>query len=123
MKKHFFLFFLSCLSSLASPASPAAGYERIITLGAPAAELVYALGLGEAVLARGDLDLWPPALRALPGVGGASNPNMELILQLRPDLLVADRNFSLLAARLESYGIPTLLFGAYNTHEVIPAVS
>ncbi|MDR2050162.1 MAG: ABC transporter substrate-binding protein [Deltaproteobacteria bacterium] len=101
---------------------PARGYARIITLGAPAVEIVFALGLGEAVIARGKWDLWPPAARALPQVGTASQLNLELILSLKPDLLVADRSFAGAAGRLAGRSIPVFTFSAYNTQEVIPAV-
>ena len=105
------------------PDGPVLGRERIITLGAPAAELVYALGLGDRIVGRGTWDLWPPALRNLPQVGGAGSPNLELILHLRPDLLVADSRFADLAGILDSHGIPAILFSAYLTQEVIPAVN
>lgn len=105
-----------------APARAGAACERIITLGAPAAELVYALGLGEKIIARGKLDLWPPALASLPQVGPPGQINLELILSLKPDLVAADASYSRLAERLRAYGIRTITFSAYNTQDVLPAL-
>jgi iron complex transport system substrate-binding protein len=109
-----------CLCVPAAAAAREAG--RIIVLGAPAVEIVCALGLEERIVGRAAWDLWPPGVRALPQVGGAEAPNLERILALRPDLVVADSNFARLAERLEAYHIPSFTFSAYNAHEIIPAV-
>ncbi len=103
-------------------AAPARAAERIIALGAPAVEITCALGLGDKIIARAAWDMWPPKIRRLPQVGEPGSPNLELILRLKPDLVVADMNFSALAGRLKPYGIPAITLSAYNTHEVIPAV-
>ena len=95
---------------------------RIIALGAPAVEIICALGLQEAIIARGSWDVWPPSVRALPHVGNASNLNMELLLHLKPNIVVADVNYPQLAARLAQYDIPLISVNAFNIPDVIPAV-
>jgi iron complex transport system substrate-binding protein len=63
--------------------------QRVISLAPHATELLFAAGAGDrivGVLAPGDS---PPEARRLPKVGDASAVNLEAILALRPDLVVA----------------------------------
>lgn len=69
--------------TLAAPA------RRVISLAPHATELLFAAGAGEnvvGVLAPAD---WPPEAASRPRVGDASAINLEGILALKPDLVVA----------------------------------
>lgn len=68
---------------LANPA------DRIITLAPSLAELVYAAGAGtklEAVVAYSD---FPPEVQNLPLVGDAFRVDLERVIELQPDLIIA----------------------------------
>jgi iron complex transport system substrate-binding protein len=61
---------------------------RIVTLAPHAAELVYAAGAGERIVAVVKGTDYPPAARALPIVGDAAALDLERIVALAPDLIV-----------------------------------
>ncbi len=62
---------------------------RVITLSPHLAELVYAAGAGETLVATVEYSDFPDAARQLPRVGDAFRLDRERILSLEPDLLLA----------------------------------
>jgi iron complex transport system substrate-binding protein len=67
-------------------ASPAA---RVVSLAPHLTELVYAAGGGGALVGVSDFSDYPPEARALPRVGGSAGIDVEAVLALRPDLVLA----------------------------------
>lgn len=63
--------------------------QRLLTLSPHLAELAYAAGAGEHLLATVEYSEYPPAAARLPRVGDAFRLDVERILSLRPDLVVA----------------------------------
>lgn len=63
--------------------------RRIITLSPHAAELVHAAGAGSYLIGAAEFSNYPPAVTALPSVGGSAALDIERILSLKPDLVVA----------------------------------
>ncbi|MBN2548939.1 MAG: ABC transporter substrate-binding protein [Anaerolineales bacterium] len=72
--------------SLTSPA------QRIVSLAPSNTEILFAVGAGAQTVGRDDFSSYPEAALALPDVGGGMSAlNLELIVSLKPDLvLVAD---------------------------------
>lgn len=62
---------------------------RIIALSPGATELVFAAGAGEKMVAAVSFSDYPPAARQLPRVGSYNRLDMEAILALKPDLIIA----------------------------------
>ncbi|KXS51612.1 MAG: iron complex transport system substrate-binding protein, partial [Marinobacter sp. T13-3] len=62
---------------------------RIAALSPGATELVWAAGAGEQVVAVVDYSDYPPAAKAVPKVGSHTRLDMERLLQLQPDLVIA----------------------------------
>jgi iron complex transport system substrate-binding protein len=62
---------------------------RIVSLAPHLTELVYAAGAGARLVGAVDYSDFPPAARALPRVGSDAYINIEAVLALRPDLIVA----------------------------------
>jgi len=91
--------------------------ERIISLVPSSTELIVALGAAESLVARTTFDR-DPALAHLPSLGGGLTPNLEAMVALRPDLVVASPDGGLQTAlgRLEGMGVP-LYAGASGTME------
>ncbi len=62
---------------------------RIVTLAPHLAELVYAAGAGPRLVGVSAYSDHPPAARALPVVGDAGRLDLERIVALKPDLVLA----------------------------------
>lgn len=63
--------------------------QRIVSLAPHATELLFAAGAGSAVVGAVAHSDWPPPARALPRVGDAAALDLERIVGLAPDLVVA----------------------------------
>jgi len=87
----------------------AAPARRIVSLAPHLTELLYAAGAGSRVVGAVDYSDFPPQARSLPRVGGDAGIDLEAVLALRPDLVVAWPNAGSLRAvnRLAQLGIPT----------------
>src|SRR5262245_24695743 len=91
----FALHFFACRrqNAPATAARQAASAEvaaRIITLTPSLTETVFALGAGARIVGVSEYCDYPPAAASLPRVGTFLQPNLEKILALRPDLVLAD---------------------------------
>jgi len=72
-----------------SPARPA---ERIVSLVPSVTESLFCLGLGDRVVGITDWCVHPSdRVSGLPRVGGTKNPSVRQILELEPDLVIANR--------------------------------
>ncbi len=90
------------------PVRLAAPARRIVALAPALVELAFAAGGGSWVVGAVDYSDVPPAARALPRVGSAVALDIERLLALRPDLILAWSGGSSpkLLERLEELGIP-----------------
>lgn len=79
--------------------------QRIISVVPSATEMLFAFGVGDKVVAIGDYDNFPPAVAIKPRIGGLLNPNIERIIELRPDMVVTYGSQEVLRQRLVSLGI------------------
>lgn len=100
--------------------------SRVIPLYGAFTEMLYAIGAGGRVIARTQADAHPDAVRSLPAVGTHMRPNVEMILGLRPDLViqsVSRRTATPEMERLQEVGIPVAIFapkdfqGVFHTME------
>ena len=62
---------------------------RVVSLAPSLTELAYAAGAGDALVATVEYSDYPAAARALPRVGDAWRVDVERVLALRPDLVLA----------------------------------
>jgi iron complex transport system substrate-binding protein len=62
---------------------------RIVSLAPHITELLFAAGAGNAVVGVSEHSDYPAAARTLPRVGGGSGIDLEAVLALRPELVVA----------------------------------
>ena len=121
--------FISILLSLTLAASvfsaePVSPPRRIITLAPNVTEIVYALGLGENIIGDTSYCDYPEAAKKKPKVGGMSNPSLEAVVSLKPDLVVmtTDGNPREVQERLESLRIRTYVFEARRLSELAKGV-
>ncbi len=87
---------------LASPA------RRIVSLSPHLTELLFSAGAGRQIVATVSYSNYPPAARKIPRIGGYTLLDVERIIALRPDLVVAwhSGNPRGQLERLEQLGIP-----------------
>jgi len=92
--------------SLLTLPAPAA---TIITLAPHLTELAFAAGAGGQLIATVEYSEFPPAAASIPRIGDAFRLDLERILSLKPDLVVAwqSGNPQQAIARLSSLGIAT----------------
>lgn len=67
----------------------AARIERIVSLAPNLTETVFALGQQARLAGVTDYCDYPPQALTLPKVGGAINPSLERIVQMKPDVVLA----------------------------------
>jgi iron complex transport system substrate-binding protein len=90
---------------------------RIVSLVPAVTEMLFAVGAGPRVVAVSSFDHWPPEVANLTRVGGLLDPDIERILSLKPDLLVADASQAEVIAKAKAAGIrlyPYTLGGIEN---------
>src|SRR4030042_5092041 len=66
--------------------------KKIISLAPNITEILFALELDEEILAVTDFCDYPDAALTKPKIGGFVNPSMEMIVSLKPDLIIATRD-------------------------------
>lgn len=98
--------------------------ERIVSLAPNMTELAFALGLGDRVVGVTSYCDYPPEAKERPKVGGMSNPSLEAVLRLKPDvaLMTTDGNPKDFERKLRKFGIETYVFRARRVHELPGAV-
>lgn len=84
IRRAFFLFSAAALLG----AQP----QRIISTAPSITEMLYALGLGDRVVADTRFCRYPPEARLKPKIGDYINPNLEAIAALKPDLVIVQTN-------------------------------
>ncbi len=95
--------------------------QRVIPLYGAFAEMLYAVGAGSRVAARTQADRIPAEIESLPSVGTHMRPNVELIIGLKPDLVVQSgsrREATPELDRLREAGIPVAVFSPSSIEDV-----
>lgn len=62
--------------------------KRIVSMAPSNTELVFALGRGSSMVARGEFDDYPAEVKNLPSIGGIQKVEYEKIVSLQPDLFL-----------------------------------
>jgi len=97
---------------------------RIITLAPNLAELVFAAGAGEYLKAVVDYSDFPAAVSQIPRIGDAFRIDLERIVELQPDLVIAWKSGNPQAAlqKLEQLGITVWQMEITRPEEIADAV-
>jgi iron complex transport system substrate-binding protein len=94
-------------------------YHRIISFAPSITETLFALSIGNSVIGVTDFCNFPPEAKKLPKVGGYTNPNYEIILRLKPDLVVLLKENSSLFGFLQNNNIEYLCFDNQNISQIL----
>jgi iron complex transport system substrate-binding protein len=112
------LFFgLAYSVSAAELASPPV---RIVSLAPSITEILFALGLGDNIAGVTTFCDYPEEAKKKPKIGGMSNPSLEAVVSLKPDIVVmtTDGNPKEFEERLISMKIKTYVFTARRFAEL-----
>jgi iron complex transport system substrate-binding protein len=96
--------------------------QRIVSLTPAATEILFALGAGPRVIATTDFDDYPPEAVDLPDVASYTSVDVERIVGLEADLVIAGGNFfnpPESIERLRSLDIPVVVTYAPNLAAVL----
>jgi iron complex transport system substrate-binding protein len=116
----FIVSFVLSLSLSVAAAEPESPPRRIITLAPGVTEIVYALGLGDNIVGVTTYCDYPEEAKKKSKVGGMSNPSLETVVSLKPDVVVltTDGNPKEFQERLASLEIKTYIFEARRLREL-----
>jgi iron complex transport system substrate-binding protein len=94
--------------------------RRIISLSPSCTEVLYALGLGDRLIADTTYCDYPPEAKDKPKIGDYATPNIEQIVALNPDLVLADaiQHAAEIIPQLESFGITVVGISPVNFDEI-----
>ncbi len=121
MKKIFIILALTLgISHVASAAEPVSPPKRIVSLAPSMTEILYALGLGDDIVGVTTFCGYPEAAKKKPKIGGMSNPSLEAVISLKPDMVVltTDGNPKEFEERLVSLKVRTYVFQARRLAEL-----
>lgn len=79
--------------------------QRIVSLLPSLSETVCELGYCDRLVGVDRYSTFPASLQKLPQVGGGVDPNVEMIVALRPDVVLLAKSTRAAASRLEALGL------------------
>lgn len=94
--------------------------KRIVSLAPSMTEILFALGLGDRTVGVTSFCDYPEEAKAKPKIGGMSNPSIEAIVSMKPDIVVmtTDGNPKEVDERLRSLKIGTYVWKARTLSEL-----
>lgn len=124
MKKIVISLLLAFFTSASFASDSAPRPQRIISLAPSMTEIIFSLGLGDRLVGVTSFCDYPPEAEKKARIGGMSNPSLEAIVSLKPDLVVMtmDGNPREVEARLRSLGIRTYVWKARAIAELAGAI-
>lgn len=120
---------IACLLAVLLLAATAAGGEparRVVSLNPSLTSILVALGARDALVGVDRFSArQQPAVASLPQVGGLSDPSLEAVIALRPDLVVLvpsaeQRDFR---GRLQDLGVPLLAVNPVSFEDVLETIA
>jgi len=102
--------------------------RRIVSMAPSVTEILFALGLGERVVGVTSYCNYPPEVPRLVKegriavIGGFTNPSVEKIVALSPDLVIGLKIHERLVPILESLGVRVLIVGSDTVDDVYRAI-
>ena len=115
-----FLFFWVTFCFLLVTPSNAEAPKRIISLAPSVTEIIFAAGFGDRIAGVTTFCDYPGEAKKKPKVGGMSNPSLETVVSLKPDIVVmtTDGNPKEFEQRLSSMKIKTHVFESLTIPEL-----
>ena len=97
--------------------------QRIVSMSPSNTEILFALGLGDRVVGVTDYCDFPPEALDKAKIGGFSNPDLEKLVALSPDLIVADQiHEKEVVPELERRNLPVFVMDPRNMDQVLESI-
>ena len=99
--------------------------QKIVSLAPSNTEILFALGLGDKVVGVTDYCNYPPEAQEKPSIGDYSTPNIEEVIALSPDLILADAiaHEKEVVPELEKRGLAVIALDPETLDEVMEAIN
>jgi iron complex transport system substrate-binding protein len=94
---------------LAAPSQERDAPMRILSIAPAGTEILYDLGLGERVVGVTMYCSWPPEAKLKKNIGDMMHINMEMVVSMKPDLVVISNMNEHLRKSLEMMGYPLVI--------------
>jgi len=96
--------------------------ERIVSLAPSNTEILFALGLGDRVVGVTNYCDYPEEAKSKEKIGGFADPNMEKIVSLKPDLVMATEAHQKPVEQLEKLNIPVVVLTSKNIPDMLDSI-
>ncbi len=97
--------------------------QRIVSLAPSNTEILFALGLADKVVGVTDYCDYPPEAKEKPSIGGFSTPNIEEVVALSPDLILATSiHEDRVIPQLEQRGLAVLALAPKTLDEILASI-
>ncbi|MFQ6043825.1 MAG: ABC transporter substrate-binding protein, partial [Candidatus Poribacteria bacterium] len=99
--------------------------KRVISIAPNITEILFAIGLDEEIVGVTEFCDYPPEAKEKTKVGGYYNPSLEMIVSLKPDLVVAaaDGPNEAHIAKLANLDVPCFVIKPRTIDEIIEAMN
>ena len=99
--------------------------HRVVCLVPSVTDTVFALGLGDDVVAVSDYTTYPPEALKKPSIGSLVKPSIETILSFHPDLVLGTSipGSTETAAQLQTVGIPVYFVDPHGLAGILQSVT
>jgi len=96
--------------------------ERIVSIASAATETLYAIGCGDEIVGRDKYSDYPPEVQEKPSVGSGSQLDVEAVLGLEPDLVIAWWFSREAISTLEDKGLTVLAINPRSVDGVLDTI-
>ncbi len=93
--------------------------ERIVSLAPSNTEISFALGLGDKIVGVTDFCDYPEEAKSKEKIGGFSDPNVEKIVELKPDLVLATGMHQKILGDLEKVNLKVFVLDPKSIGDVL----
>ena len=98
--------------------------QRIVSIAPSNTEVVFALGLEDKVVGVDQYSDYPPEAQQKPQLGGYVDPNLEQIVAVAPDVVLAtDVHEATIVPELDALGVTTVVIDPKNLDDVLDSIT
>ena len=93
---------------------------KVISIAPNITEIIYAIGAGNKLVGRTDYCDYPEEAKKVQSIGNLTDPNIEKITELKPDLVIASTHFKPeVKKKLEDLGIKVAVIYSENSFDSV----